>query len=149
MSRYNKVMSSSHNAKLSIQWLPRWLLATYVAVIVVLIPWIVYLSYSLPARHVARHWDAVWIGFDLVLLAALVATAYLGSRRSVWIVMPAMALTVLLVVDIWFDTLTARPGRQLAAALGLGIGAELPLAGLSLWLVVRTMQHLLGRRRSV
>ncbi|MEU5923256.1 hypothetical protein [Streptomyces antimycoticus] len=40
----------------------------------------------------------------------------------------AAATGALLVVDAWFDTVTAAPGGELAAAVAMALGAELPLA---------------------
>jgi hypothetical protein len=45
---------------------------------VVLIPWIVYLGFTLPQNYVAQHWLVAWVGFDLLLLTFMVATAVLG-----------------------------------------------------------------------
>jgi hypothetical protein len=42
-----------------------------------LLPWALWLGYSLPSRQVAHHWDLAWAGFDVVLAAAL-----LSERRS-------------------------------------------------------------------
>ena len=45
---------------------------------VVLIPWIVYLGFALPQNYVAQHWRVAWVGFDLLLLTFMIATAVLG-----------------------------------------------------------------------
>ena len=37
----------------------------------VLIPWIVLLALTLPRHYVAGHWRLTWVGFDIILLAAL------------------------------------------------------------------------------
>jgi len=129
--------------------LPRWLLVTYGCFTLGIVPWIVFLLYSLPSRHVSRHWDVMWVGFDMALLAVLTATLYLGHKRSGWIVMPAVALATLLVADAWFDILTAHPGPQLAISLATGLVLELPVAVASAWLAARTMRRLLnGWRQS-
>jgi hypothetical protein len=49
--------------------------------------------------------------------------------------MTATATGVLLVVDAWFDVLTARSGKPALEALLLAIFVELPLSALSFWIV--------------
>jgi hypothetical protein len=46
----------------------------------VLVPWTLYLAYTLPARHRVVHWDAIWVGFDLALALALLLTAVAAIR---------------------------------------------------------------------
>ena len=45
---------------------------------VVLIPWIVYLAFTLPQNYVAQHWRVAWVGFDVLLLTFMIATAVVG-----------------------------------------------------------------------
>ena len=46
-----------------------------------MIPWLVYLSVTLPENYVAHNWTATWVGFDILLVAFMVATAVLGYLR--------------------------------------------------------------------
>jgi len=39
------------------------------------------LAWTLPPRYLAGHWRATWVGFDLVLAAALALTAWAALRR--------------------------------------------------------------------
>ena len=48
---------------------------------IALIPWIVFLGFTLPANYVAHNWPATWIGFDCLLVAFMTATAV--DRKSV------------------------------------------------------------------
>ena len=48
----------------------------------VLIPWIVLLALTLPRHYVAGHWRLTWVGFDIILLAALASTAYFAWRHG-------------------------------------------------------------------
>ena len=48
---------------------------------VVLIPWIAYLAVTLPHVYVTHNWDQGWVGFDILLLLLIVATAVLGIFR--------------------------------------------------------------------
>jgi hypothetical protein len=114
----------------------RWLrrtrevrVAAMVLSAVVLVPWIGYLAATLPRVYAAQHWDVAWVGFDLVLLALIVATAVLGYLRRQLLILTAFAAGVLLVCDAWFDVLTAR-GDDQTWSLVTALVVELPLAGL-------------------
>ena len=114
----------------------RWLrrtrevrVAAMVLSAVVLVPWIGYLATTLPRVYVARHWDVAWVGFDLMLLALIVATAVLGYLRRQLLVLTAFAAGVLLVCDAWFDVLTAHGDDQTWSVV-TALAVELPLAGL-------------------
>jgi hypothetical protein len=104
---------------------------------VVLIPWTAWLAVRLPARHISPHWDVAWVGFDVLLTAAIAATGIALWKRSPLAPFTATAAATLLVVDAWFDIFTARGGEELDwAILGAAL-VELPLAVLCFWLVRR------------
>lgn len=126
--------------------MPGWVSVLYGAMAVGLVPWIGFLAASLPSRHVSHHWDLAWTGMDIGILAAVVATTLLALRRSGWVVISATVVFTLLMTDAWFDVLTARPGQQLADALGAAM-IELPLAIVSLWLAQNVAKALLNATR--
>jgi hypothetical protein len=113
---------------------PAWIARLYLVLAVLLIPWIVYLGLALPERATSSHWDVAWVGFDGMEFAALALTGWLAYRRSTWVEVAATAAAVMLVVDAWFDITTADGGWDMTQAVLLGIGIELPLAALSLWI---------------
>jgi hypothetical protein len=49
---------------------------------IALIPWTVYLGLTLPQSYSAQHWQATWVGFDVLLLMFMCATAVLGFHPS-------------------------------------------------------------------
>ncbi|MDE3190042.1 MAG: hypothetical protein KGL94_04395 [Acidobacteriota bacterium] len=100
-----------------------------------LVPWAVWLARTLPASHTAHHWAIAWAGFDGGLALALASTAVSAIRHSPWLVAAASATGTLLVVDAWFDVLTAHSGGELALAAAEAAFVELPLAALSFWIV--------------
>jgi len=104
---------------------------------VVLIPWIVYLGLSLPARQVSHHYDAAWVGFDVFELIALAATGYFALRRSRYLALASASAATLLVCDAWFDVLTS-PRHQMFESIALAVFIELPLAGVCGWLSYHT-----------
>jgi hypothetical protein len=113
---------------------PKWTAPVYLVLAVLLIPWIVYLGLELPERATSSHWDIAWVGFDAMEFAALALTGWFAYIRSTWIEVAATAAAVMLLVDAWFDVTTANGGWNMTQAAILGIGIELPLAALSLWL---------------
>jgi hypothetical protein len=119
-------------------YFPRWISVFYIICAVILIPWIVVLADLLPSRHVARHWDALWVGFDVLILITIVLTIYFMVKKRIWVIMTATALATLLLVDIWFDLLTAKPGSEQFQAVVSGL-IELFLS----FLTYRMVYHVL------
>jgi hypothetical protein len=112
----------------TVEQIRKWRLALMVVCLVTLIPWIVYLANTLPDHYVARNWVATWVGFDVLLLVMLTATAITGWRRRQLLFPTAFASGVLLVCDAWFDVMTSHHGRDLIEALLSALVIELPLA---------------------
>ena len=125
----------------------RWVAPVFIFCSVVLIPWIVYLGFSLPTRQVSRHYDAAWVGFDVLELIALAATGYFALRRSRYLALASASAATLLVTDAWFDVVTS-PRHELPQAIVLAAVIELPLAGVCAWLSYHT-EHIADRRINV
>ena len=104
-----------------------------------LLVWTLYLTYSLPSRHVTEHYDLAWVGFDVALLAAFAATTWFAVRSSQWLVPAAAATGTMLLCDAWFDVVTSTPGGRLEATLEAAF-AELPLA-LIFWFIVYDVER--------
>jgi hypothetical protein len=98
---------------------------------VVLIPWSVYLAVSLPRQTVTDHWRGAWVGFDILLIASLAVTAYLGWRVRQMVVVGLLTTAVLLVCDAWFDVMLTS-GTDRWVSLSMALLVELPLAVLFL-----------------
>ncbi len=87
--------------------LPRWF-ATLVALAATgLIPWIVYLAGDLPEQSRVANYDVGWIGFDVAMFAVLVAVTVTALRRTVWVEPLATIAATMLVIDAWFDVVSA------------------------------------------
>jgi hypothetical protein len=112
---------------------PRWVAPLFAVVGIGLVPWTVWIAYNLPGRHIARHWDVAWAGFDVMMALLLLATAYAAVRRAPWIQATASAAATILVCDAWFDTVTSGRGFDLAMSLASGAFVELPLAVICVW----------------
>ena len=93
-----------------------------------LVPWTLWLTFSLPSRHLTDHYDLAWVGFDIALATAFALTAQATIRRSPWLIPLAAATGTMLLCDAWFDVVTSRGGGERAEALLEALLAELPLA---------------------
>ncbi|HEV7133065.1 MAG TPA: hypothetical protein VGN27_04965 [Gaiellaceae bacterium] len=127
--------------------LPRWVTPVLGVTAVGLLPWTLWLTFSLPARHVSQHYDLAWVGFDIALASAFAATTWCTIRASEWLIPVAAVTGTMLVCDAWFDVVTA--GRaEMGEALAEALLAEIPLALLCLFIVIDTerfMQATMGR----
>jgi predicted branched-subunit amino acid permease len=119
--------------------LPRWIVPVLTLTAAGLLLWTLWLTYSLPSRHVTQHYDLAWVGFDIALLAAFVVTTWCVVRSSQWLVPAAAATGTMLLCDAWFDVITSEPGGRLEALLEAGL-AELPLAILC-WFIVYDVER--------
>jgi hypothetical protein len=94
---------------------------------IAMIPWIVYLAFTLPESYVAHNWPLTWVGFDLLMVMFMIATAVFGYFRRQVLMFSAFTSGVLLICDAWFDLTTAGPDdRWLSIITALGV--EVPLA---------------------
>jgi hypothetical protein len=121
---------------------PRWLVALLGGVAALLVPWILYLTFTLPARHVTHHYDVAWVGFDVALTASLAATAWAALRGSRWLVPLAAVSATMLCCDAWFDVVTSHAGDDFLEAIAEAAVAELPLAALCAYIVYDSEQFL-------
>jgi len=115
--------------------LPRWVTPLFTFAAVALLPWTLYLTFTLPSRHVTTHYDLAWIGFDIALAAAFASTSWAALRSSRWLVPLAAVTGTMLVCDAWFDVVTSRGGGEVAEALAEAVFAELPLAAVCAFIV--------------
>ena len=123
---------------------PRRLAGVFVALALVLVPWTYWLASELPSRHIARHWDVAWGGFDAGLAVALLGTAVAILRRSPALQGWAAATTAMLCCDAWFDVVTQAPGRGREIAVAEAALVELPLALACLWIARRGVAQTAG-----
>lgn len=94
---------------------------------IALIPWTIYLAFTLPENYVAYNWPATWIGFDCLLIAFMAVTAVLGWLRRQLVLLAAFTTGVLLICDAWFDIMTAGPGQVGVSVLTAAL-INIPLA---------------------
>ncbi|MFI1990834.1 hypothetical protein [Actinoplanes sp. NPDC020271] len=126
---------------------PRWVAPVFAVLGVATIPWTVYLSLTLPQRMHIGNYRTAWVGFDVLLVLGLLATAWTAWRGRQRVGLFAASTATLLLVDAWFDvTLSSRAERPMAIVSAVLI--EVPLAVLCGWIALhvdRLVEHRLRR----
>jgi hypothetical protein len=107
---------------------PRWIAVSLSLAAIGLVPWTLWLTFSLPSRHVSHHYDVAWVGFDIGLAAAFGGTAWAAFRASTWLLPLAAVTGTMLLCDAWFDVVTSGGGGERAEAVLEATFGELPLA---------------------
>lgn len=93
-----------------------------------MIPWVAYLAAVLPVHHPAQQWNVAWVGFDVLLIGGLAATAAGAWMKRQFVVVAAVFTATLLCCDAWFDiSLDWGTPDGTASILSAAFG-ELPLA---------------------
>jgi hypothetical protein len=115
--------------------LPRLLVGLGLA----LLPWLVVLATTLPATATASHWPLAWVGLDCLEAVGLISTGVLLRRGDPRRCLTAVATSVLLLCDAWFDVTTSAPGADFATSVAMAVGVELPLALLCVRLALRAL----------
>ena len=90
-----------------------------------MIPWTIYLGFTLPQNYTVRDWPLTWLGFDSLLVVFMAATAILTWLHRQLLVLPAFTTGILLLCDTWFDVTTASSGELGTAVLTAVLGALL------------------------
>jgi hypothetical protein len=98
---------------------------------VVLAGWIVLLAATLPHHFDAHHWRAVWVNFDVFLLAAFAMTAWAIWRQRQVLILLLVLIGTMLCCDAWFDVGTSLATSGFGISLLSAVLAELPLAFLA------------------
>ena len=95
---------------------------------IVLAGWIVVLAATLPHHFDAHHWRAVWVNFDVFLLAAFALTAWALWRQRQIVILLLVVAGTMLCCDAWFDVATSLKTSGFGLSLASAAFAELPLA---------------------
>jgi hypothetical protein len=119
--------------------LHRWLARAVVVIVAGLIPWTVYLAWSLPGHFRAHNWRVAWVGFDAALIAVLAYTAWAAWARRQILAPTAIVAATMLICDAWFDVNTSFGTRGEALTIVAALGGNLPLAFVFILLARRIM----------
>jgi hypothetical protein len=125
---------------------PRWVALGFLVLTVGLVPWTIWLFFSLPDDHLAQNWALAWGGFDVALGVALALTALSLLSRSPWAGISAAVTGTLLVCDAWFDITTSRGTDERLQAIALALVVELPLAAVCFW-IARNIERVMADAR--
>ena len=112
-----------------------WAVPVFALAAAGLVPWTIWLTFTLPSRHVTQHYDLAWTGFDVLLIAAIASTTWAALRGSRWLAPWATATGTMLVCDAWFDVVTSSGGGERARALLEATFVELPFAAVCAFIV--------------
>ena len=118
----------------------RLFIALTVGSCVWMVPWIVYLAFSLPGNYTAGQWSATWTGFDIALLAALAGTALAILRERQVAVVGLLITSTLLTCDAWFDVMLSWGADEFPLSVVTALCGELPLAGLCFYATRRLLR---------
>jgi len=115
--------------------LPRWVTTVLALTAAGLLPWTLWLTFTLPSRHVTKHYDVAWVVFDCALFCAIAATAWCAVKGSEWLVPFAAVAGTMLLCDAWFDVVTSIGSGDAIEAILEAVLAELPLAAVCAFIV--------------
>ena len=135
-------MSDPNQRKHLILSLPDWVPLLYSGACIFLIPWTILLSYLLPRHYNSHNWDLAWVGFDILEIILFGLTAFLAFKKSLWTSLCSGMLSILLLVDAWFDVLTSKPGISRDRSILEALIIELPLFLLSIYISIRMFQKI-------
>lgn len=107
---------------------------------IVLIPWVVYLVFSLPQHYAAQQWGIAWVGFDAALVVCLALTSWAVWKIRQIAIPLAIVSATLLVCDAWFDITLDWGTSDLPISLLTAAFGELPMAGMLFFAAARMIR---------
>ena len=125
---------------------PRWVAPVFAVLGAATMPWTVYLAMTLPEHADTHHYRLTWVGFDIMLIVVLLATAYVAWRGNRLVGLLATITATMLVVDAWFDVTTSTRADRPEAILS-AVVIELPLAAVCGWIALHVDQVIERRLR--
>jgi hypothetical protein len=108
------------------------ILGVIIVCCVVLAAWTGLLAATLPKYYRSGGWRGAWVGFDIALLAAFVATGWASWRRRQILVICLVVVATLLCCDAWFDVVLDAHTKGFQESLLSALLIELPLAALAI-----------------
>ena len=112
-----------------------------------LVPWILYLQFTLPGHRSFIPFRAMWVVFDLVLFGVSLLTTYLLYKKSLWSGLSLTILATLLATDTWFDLMTSPPVDRLVSAV-TSLSMEIPLAVFAFWCAFYIHRQIIKRSKA-
>jgi len=109
-----------------------------------LIPWTVYLAFSLPDNFSAQHWSIAWVGFDIALIAVLSFATWAAYYQKQILVAAAIVAATLLICDAWFDVIMSLGTKDELITIATALLIEIPIATFFILLARRIMRRTLA-----
>jgi hypothetical protein len=98
--------------------------------VAVLLPWILYLSWTLPGTQTGGAWRVAWVGFDAALALSLAVTGWLAWHRRYVVVVGLVVSASLILTDAWFDLCLSWNTPEQNGAVASALLVEIPVAAL-------------------
>lgn len=117
------------------------MLAITIVGALVLVPWIAYLSVTLPEHHRTGMWDVAWVGFDVILLVMVAASAWSMWRRRMVTIAFLAASAITLMLDAWFDIVLSWGSKEARSSVITGLFIEVPVALLFIATIMRILRR--------
>lgn len=95
---------------------------------VAMIPWLALLGCFLPRTATVAHWNVAWVGLDVLEAIGLFTTGQFIARGDRRYAVTATLTGTALLIDTWFDILTAASQSGLLTAVVMAGLVELPLS---------------------
>jgi hypothetical protein len=95
---------------------------------IVMVPWIGYLASSLPLTESGGAWRIAWVGFDVMLAAVLLTTAWLGFHRRQMAILGLLVAATMLFTDAWFDVTLSYGTHEQWGSILTAAFLELPFS---------------------
>lgn len=138
-------MTTRHLTREQVEARWRWVPRAYLWCALLLVPWTIYLAFSLPGASVTEHYRLAWVGYDIWLAGVLTRVAWYAWHRDPKVVLVATVAASMLLIDAWFDVTTAEPGSPQVVALVSAFVFEIPGAILCAMLARRGLRVLVRR----
>lgn len=123
-------------------FLPTWVSYIFTFLAICLVPWTIYLAYTLPRHSIVHNWDTTWVGLDIGIMLLLLLTGLFAALKSKWIILTLASVSSFLIVDAWFDIQSSHAGLQQKESIIIAIFVELPLSFLGYKLAYLTIKNL-------
>jgi hypothetical protein len=112
--------------------------------VVALIPWTIYLAFTLPDNFSAHYWSIAWVGFDVALTVVISFVTWAAYFQKQILVAAAIVAATLLICDAWFDVIMSLGTRDELITISTALLVEIPLAVFFILLARRIMRRTLG-----
>ncbi len=122
----------------------RRLLIILLVVLAFLIPWTVYLAFTLPDHFTAHYWSIAWVGFDMALISVLTVAIWAAYYQRQILVAASIVAATLLICDALFDVVMSLGTPDALLTILSAVAVELPLAIFFIILAQRIMKRTLA-----